>query len=220
MARCMGEWPLSLSYRTHSNVATCRRSLPRRILSMAASSLCKQQSLRPSSSALHNIASILYTAGQRKVWTLRELQGMGVSYQFVWGDQLGEHIITVLRSSRRTIFTVPTDRILQLVDNASRSSMWFVRDRASEYFTRQVCECVDSWFPEKWIVPGEHVARPARLPGLSTVDYSKWGYLKEFHACHSHEGPECWLPYSERCSKSLTWITRSIATIVGIHCAT
>jgi hypothetical protein len=192
MARCTGEWPLSLPCRTNSNVATCR--------------MCRHY---VNSSLL--VPAVQFYTIWHTVWK--------------WSEE-GQHITPVARHEYQLSVRVdwpalPTGGLyLQFLQNASRASMWLVRDQASEYLTRQVCECVDPWFPQKWIVPGEPLPRPARLPYLSPVDYAKWGYLKEFRVCYIHGGPECPPPCSERCSRSRLWITKSIASIVGIRCAT
>jgi hypothetical protein len=68
--------------------------------------------------------------------------------------------------------------MLEDVPLLTRQEMWLQQDGAPPNFGRQVTAFLNQHFPDRWIVPGDPVARPARSPNLSPLDYFLWGHVK------------------------------------------
>ena len=59
-----------------------------------------------------------------------------------------------------------------------RSQMYFQRDGAPPHYIWHVTEYLNEYFPNCWLGHGGPLARPPRLPDLTTLDYYLWGHMK------------------------------------------
>jgi hypothetical protein len=82
--------------------------------------------------------------------------------------------------------------MLEDVPPVSRQQMSLQQDGAHPHFGRQVTAFLNERFPDRWIGRGGPVARAARSPELSTLDYFLWGHMKSLvYALKSTVGLSC-----------------------------
>lgn len=103
----------------------------------------------------------------------------------VWGGIMGEYVIGPYffdeHLNGRNFLNFLKQDFWTLLENlplSLRTKMWLQLDGAPAHFSHDVRNYLNRKFTNRWIGRGGSYNWPARSPGLTKMDFFKWGYIK------------------------------------------
>jgi hypothetical protein len=112
----------------------------------------------------------------------------------------------------RHILETVVQLALEVVPLATRRQMWIQCDDTHPHFGKEIVEYLNRNYQGSWIVRGGLSAWPAEAPGIKTLDFFLWSFMK-YRVYHSNN-PET-IQYVAECLVEATAGIRNETVPVG-----